>query len=272
MAAESAETVAQTHAAQVAALKEDALVQARTRDRICEELESTQRRVELLQEQVSAAHSEQEGLAAASAARLIALERRNTVLETAVAAAEAEAAAATSAAAAAAAAMADTNTEAEAKVEAEAGVLSVSSEYWVDSLWPSFVEVLQMMDAAVGLARSAGRASDGDKGGGEEGVDRGDGLSESFVRDSYYVELASTTGTHAALEGDIQDQVEFLLSALMDCTQALEASADACTDMADDLKESAAAPVASALLEQPAGTVARMVEVSLLCLLLPYDL
>jgi hypothetical protein len=270
MAAESAETVARTHAALVAALEEDALVQARTHHHVCEELDSAQRRVELLQEQVSAAHSEQEGLAAASAARLIALERRNTELETAVVAAEAEAASAASAAsAAAAAAVADTNTEAEA--EAEVGMLSVSSEYWVDSLWPSLVEVLQTMDAAVGLSRTAGRASDEDKGG-EEGMDKGDGLSESFVRDSYYVELASTTGIHAALEGDVQDQVEFLLSAFMDCTQALEASADACTDMAEDLKESTAAPMASALLEQPASTVARMVEVCLLCLLLPYDL
>ena len=58
--------------------------------------------------------------------------------------------------------------------------------------------------------------------------------------------------------------MEFLLSALMDCSQGLEASADACTDMVEDLKDSAAAAVAATLLEQPAGTVARMVEVCVL--------
>ncbi len=119
------------------------------------------------------------------------------------------------------------------------GVLGlVGVEEWEDSLWPSLVNCVRLLDKVVGIDRA---------------------IDVELETEEWYINMAACTGHAISFSGKPTVQFEWLLGALYDSVQGLNMSADSCTMMVEDCMTEASIESDVEFTEE-SSSVARMVE------------
>ena len=114
----------------------------------------------------------------------------------------------------------------------------VGVEEWEDSLWPSLVDCVRLLDKVVGIDRA---------------------IDIDLDTEEWYINMAASTGHAASLSGKPTAQFEWLLGALYDSVQGLNMSADSCTMTVEDCITEISNEADVDFTEE-ASSVARMVE------------